>query len=229
MKGLEPFRSWDETYVHTKHNDEGPHRPPVPRRRRAARSRGPGSARTARAASSTPPGATTSGPGATPASTTWSSAASAGPANKGDVVRLAGRAWPTGLKPFEYEPAEIPFYTAGRAVGHAGRADHARCRSRSPPDESMKHMVDARRLRGQAVRRRAARSASRSRMTWDDRGRLWVAETVDYPNEMQPQGQGPRPDHDLRGHRRRRQGRQVHRLRREAEHPDEPAASPTAA
>ena len=27
-------------------------------------------------------------------------------------------------------------------------------------------------------------------MTWDDRGRLWVAETVDYPNEMQPKGKG---------------------------------------
>ena len=39
---------------------------------------------------------------------------------------------------------------------------------------------------------------------------------------MQPDGQGPRPDHDLRGHRRRRQGRQVHRLRRQAEHPDQP-------
>ena len=58
---------------------EGPHRPGIPRRRGAARSRGPGCARTARAASSTPPGATTTAPGATPASRTWSSAASAGP------------------------------------------------------------------------------------------------------------------------------------------------------
>ena len=27
-------------------------------------------------------------------------------------------------------------------------------------------------------------------MTWDERGRLWVCETYDYPNELQPQGQG---------------------------------------
>ena len=27
-------------------------------------------------------------------------------------------------------------------------------------------------------------------MNWDDRGRLWVAETVDYPNELQPAGEG---------------------------------------
>ena len=27
-------------------------------------------------------------------------------------------------------------------------------------------------------------------MTWDERGRLWVCETYDYPNELQPKGQG---------------------------------------
>lgn len=27
-------------------------------------------------------------------------------------------------------------------------------------------------------------------MAWDERGRLWVAETIDYPNDKQPEGQG---------------------------------------
>src|SRR5205814_1241963 len=27
-------------------------------------------------------------------------------------------------------------------------------------------------------------------MAWDERGRLWIASTVDYPNNMQPEGQG---------------------------------------
>ena len=27
-------------------------------------------------------------------------------------------------------------------------------------------------------------------MTWDERGRLWVAETYDYPNEIQPPERG---------------------------------------
>ena len=27
-------------------------------------------------------------------------------------------------------------------------------------------------------------------MTWDERGRLWIGETVDYPNELQPPNQG---------------------------------------
>ena len=27
-------------------------------------------------------------------------------------------------------------------------------------------------------------------MAWDERGRLWIAETKDYPNDLQPSGQG---------------------------------------
>src|SRR5262249_17816937 len=27
-------------------------------------------------------------------------------------------------------------------------------------------------------------------INWDDRGRAWIAETVDYPNDLQPSGQG---------------------------------------
>jgi uncharacterized protein len=27
-------------------------------------------------------------------------------------------------------------------------------------------------------------------MNWDERGRLWIAETYDYPNELRPRGQG---------------------------------------
>ncbi len=27
-------------------------------------------------------------------------------------------------------------------------------------------------------------------MNWDERGRLWICETIDYPNELQPEGQG---------------------------------------
>ena len=60
-------------------------------------------------------------------------------------------------------------------------------------------------------------------MTWDERGRLWVAITIDYPNELQPRGPGPRPHRHLRGHQGRRRLRQGHRLRRQAQHPHQPA------
>ena len=94
MKGLEPFHSWDETYVHTS-TTRRTARCSRCAPRASARSRGRGSARTARAASSTPPGATTSGPGATPASTTWSSAASAGRRTR-ERSSTAGRGWRPG-------------------------------------------------------------------------------------------------------------------------------------
>ena len=68
MRGMKPFQVWDETYVHTKHNpDNAPcsWSASTPR----AASRGRGCARTARAASSTPPTATTSACGTTRTST----------------------------------------------------------------------------------------------------------------------------------------------------------------
>ena len=57
-------------------------------------------------------------------------------------------------------------------------------------------------------------------MNWDERGRLWIAESVDYPNNLQAPGQGQRSHRHLRGHQGHRQGGQVHRLRRQAQHSD---------
>ena len=54
-------------------------------------------------------------------------------------------------------------------------------------------------------------------MTFDERGRIWITESLEYPRQRA--GPGPRPDQDSGRHRRRRQGRQVHDLRRGAEHP----------
>ena len=50
--------------------------------------------------------------------------------------------------------------------------------------------------------------------TFDERGRLWVIEAIDYPERRPQRRAGRRPDQDRRGHQRRRQGRQVHGLRR---------------
>ena len=78
MHGFNGFESWDETYVHTKHNDQD--RVVLEYREEGgARNPGLGCARRARAESSTPPGATIDAPGATRAFRPWSSAAFAGP------------------------------------------------------------------------------------------------------------------------------------------------------
>ena len=78
MQDFGGFQSWDETYVHTKHNDRG--RPCWKSASRATTvNRGPGCGRKARAAFSTPLGGMTSGRGATQASTISSSGASGSP------------------------------------------------------------------------------------------------------------------------------------------------------
>jgi hypothetical protein len=76
-EGIRRLSSWDETYVHTKHNERG--RTVLEERVEGnpTTSPGPGSAPKAMAACSTPPGATTSGRGAIPGSITSSSGASA--------------------------------------------------------------------------------------------------------------------------------------------------------
>ncbi len=58
--------------------------------------------------------------------------------------------------------------------------------------------------------------------TFDERGRLWVIEAIELPERRAQRRARRRPDQDRRGHRRRRQGGQVHGLRRSAEPRDEP-------
>jgi type 1 glutamine amidotransferase len=88
MKGLSPIESWDETYVHAKHNTNrivlaerrytGTTRTWAIPTSQTARNRGPGFVNMARAACSTPRGVTTNARGPTPAFTPWSKTASAG-------------------------------------------------------------------------------------------------------------------------------------------------------
>ena len=59
-------------------------------------------------------------------------------------------------------------------------------------------------------------------MTFDAKGRLWVTTMPSYPMYL-PGQPGERQDPDLRGHQRRRQGRQADRLRRRSTSP--PASS----
>ena len=54
-------------------------------------------------------------------------------------------------------------------------------------------------------------------MTFDEKGRVWITESLEYPRK--DAGQGARSRQDPGRHRRRRQGRQVHRVRRRPEHP----------
>src|SRR4029077_20784441 len=60
-----------------------------------------------------------------------------------------------------------------------------------PPEESLKHVVVPRGFHAELFASEADLGGGKPIcMTWDERGRLWVALTLDYPNELQPPGQG---------------------------------------
>ena len=119
----------------------------------------------------------------------------------------------------------MPLLVMGRRLQRAElRAARSRRRSYQlplTPQESMKLHPDAGGLHGRPVRQRA-RHRQADLLSFDERGRLWVIEAIDYPNTASERRAGQRSDQDLRGHQRRWPGRQVHDLRRPSERPDEP-------
>ncbi|HEX5443839.1 MAG TPA: PVC-type heme-binding CxxCH protein, partial [Pirellulales bacterium] len=92
------------------------------------------------------------------------------------------------VQPFEYVEAKVPYYPAGERWGTIGDPI-TKMQKPLSPEESMKHMITP---VGFAVQRFAAEPdiVKPIAMNWDERGRLWIAETYDYPNEMQPPGKG---------------------------------------
>jgi putative membrane-bound dehydrogenase-like protein len=103
---------------------------------------------------------------------------------------IQGTRWAVGrpdheyvTKPFEYLPGELPNYRAGvRARLHQMQAPLS-------PAESMKHLSVP---GGFRVELFAAEPDIVKPITinWDERGRAWIAETLDYPNNKHPDGQG---------------------------------------
>lgn len=90
------------------------------------------------------------------------------------------------LKPFEYTDAKVPFYPPSRD-GHKGPLSKMQLPVEA--SESIKHMVVP---KGMKVELFAADPQIYRPicMNWDARGRLWIAETLDYPNEIKPAGEG---------------------------------------
>jgi hypothetical protein len=92
------------------------------------------------------------------------------------------------LKPFEFAPAKLPFYPAGERWGTTAEPIN-RMQMAVPAEESLKHYITP---KGFELKLFAAEPeiVKPIAFNWDERGRLWLAETVDYPNDMQPQGRG---------------------------------------
>jgi putative membrane-bound dehydrogenase-like protein len=212
MKGYDPFRSWDETYVHTKHNEkdrtvleyrvEGDHKEPWTWVRTQGQGRVFYTAWGHDHRTWSHPGfqelierGIRWVVGQDPTKVTRPAKDAASPA----VTSAFTRPFPvpemtpkrTDLKPFEYVDvgAKIPNYTPSRQWGTQGQPFNMMQRP-LPPEESQKHVVVPKGFRAELFVTERELGGKPICMTWDERGRLWAALTMDYPNELQPPGRG---------------------------------------
>jgi putative membrane-bound dehydrogenase-like protein len=193
MKGYKGFESWDETYVHTKHNEkdrtvleyrmEGTRKEPWTWVRTQGKGRVFYTAWGHDERTFGNPGfhnlvergirwAIGKDPSVVPAF---------GLNDKPEMTPMR-----KDVKPFEYVDANIPFYAP-----RGGKAERPK-QMQKPVDieESMKHFVTPVDFEVKAFVTEEKLGGKPIAMTWDEQGRLWVSITHDYPNERQPEGQG---------------------------------------
>jgi putative membrane-bound dehydrogenase-like protein len=98
----------------------------------------------------------------------------------------------TDVKPFQYRDVgkKIPNYTPSRIWGVQGEP-FSKMQVPLPAEESIKHLVVPKGFHPELfVSEEQLGGGKPICMNWDERGRLWVAMTYDYPNNLQPPGQG---------------------------------------
>jgi putative membrane-bound dehydrogenase-like protein len=188
MKGFEPFRTWDETYVHTKHNETDRHLLQVRGDGKTdepwtwVRTHGKGRIFYTAYGHDARTWQNPSFHDLVERGIRWAAA-------KGDVFDSRARV-KTGLPPFSYteSTADIPNYLPGRQWGTQGEAIR-KMQNPLSPEESQRHLVVP---AGFETRLFAAEPEIYKPlcMAWDHKGRLWIAESTDYPNEKRRDGQG---------------------------------------
>ncbi len=93
------------------------------------------------------------------------------------------------LKPFEYLDAVIPFYPPSERWGTLAEP-LKKMQKPLPAEESLKHYVTPVGFHLELFASDPDLQGKPLCMNWDERGRLWVAESLDYPNELKPRGEG---------------------------------------
>ncbi|QDV06039.1 Trehalose utilization [Planctomycetes bacterium Poly30] len=183
MQGYEGFTSWDETYVHTRHGDD---RTILAVRERAADEPG----------------------GAGDEPWTWIREEGQGRVfytawghdlrtwNQPGFIDLVARGtrWAAGKgpldavvarPPLEFIPTEtgVPDYVPGQRTS-------ARKEMQAPlsPADSMQHLAVAPGLEARLFASEPMLQGKPIHMAFDERGRAWVLETIDYPNERKDEG-----------------------------------------
>jgi len=200
MRGFGGFSSWDETYIHQLHNEqnrevleyrvegeqaEGRDREPWTWTRTHGKGRvfytawghdqrtwtNPGFSNLVERGIRWACGGDVSGVPAFVDRDAWSIPAMTDP--RADVA------------PFEYVEVgpKIPNYTRGRQWGVQG-APRTTMQQALSVEESMKHYVTPQGMSLKLYADERSFGAKPISMNWDERGRLWICETVDYPNEL---------------------------------------------
>lgn len=85
--------------------------------------------------------------------------------------------------------AKIPNYTPNEKWGVQGEA-MSKMQVPLAPEKSMPHISIPKNFRLELFAAEPDLQGKPIAMAWDERGRLYVAETYDYPNELQPKGKG---------------------------------------
>ena len=84
---------------------------------------------------------------------------------------------------------KIPNYLATEKWGEQGEAKSTMQLPLSP-EKSMTRFVTPEGFHVELYANEPELNGKPIFMSWDERGRMWVCETIDYPNELKPEGQG---------------------------------------
>ncbi len=104
-----------------------------------------------------------------------------------DQPKMTGPA--KDLKKPEYVEAKVPNYPPSEKWGTIAEPIN-KMQKPMDPAESVKHYQHPADFEMKLFASEPHFGGKPIAMNWDERGRLWVCVTVDYPNEMQPKGQG---------------------------------------
>lgn len=190
-RGFKSFSSWDETYVHTKHNEKG--RTVLEVRAEGelkepwtwVREQGKGRVFYTAWGHDQRTWAHEGFHNLLERGLRWS--VRQDPARAGtyfdapEMTKL-----PKGVKPFEYVEAKVPFYPARGERG----GPLSKMQKPLPVEESLKHISTPVDFQVKVFVTEKELGGKPIATTWDEQGRLFVSVTVDYPNELQAPGQG---------------------------------------
>ncbi|HEX8913416.1 MAG TPA: PVC-type heme-binding CxxCH protein, partial [Humisphaera sp.] len=181
LKGLSEIQSWDESYVHEMHNEKD---------------RQVLSVREDKEGKEPYTWTRTHGKGRVFYTAWGHDERTWGNKDFADLLERGVR-WSAGdaflapkstLPAFEYGEGRAPNYVVSNEWGKTG-TEITKIQKPVPADVSVKHMVLPPRVEAKLFAGEP-KIFKPIAMNWDERGRLFVAETVDYPNEMQQPGQG---------------------------------------